>query len=277
MNFLIDHYCISEQQILNILMASPKDLGVLLTCYYLSLGFNAYLVMGFAIPYGDTTFVLTKENNEYFLIDPHTGRKCSTRDTFCALTKVYCIVNPKNVWTNIQREHRVFMQNFNTNESTEWRELFSKSVPAPNDLVHDSTLIYSDSLDSDNLRKSIEMKLMRKFSVWRMERKTTWNKRYVEIMLKILKDLEADQSFGIEQKNYTDKLIEATQTKYKIIGYPLNMPYISIANVVERVKATEIYLNTNPKVEFSLAVHIQPYPMNIFSIWVFLLTLLPNN
>lgn len=232
--------------------------------------------MGFAVPYGDTTFVLTKENGEYFLIDPHTGRKCSSRDTFCALTKVYCIVNQKNVWANIQREHRVFMQNFDTTQSAEWRELFSKSVPAPNESVHDLTLTYADSLDCENLRKSIETKLMKKFNVWRMERKTIWNKRFIEIMMKILQDLETDQCFGIEQKTYTDKLIDATQTKYKIIGYPLNMPYVSIAKVVERVKATEIYLNTDPKVEFSLAVHIQAYPMNVFSIWVFLLALIPN-
>lgn len=252
-------------------------MGVLLTCYYLSLGFNAYLVLGFAVPYGDTTFVLTKENGEYFFIDPHTGQKCSSRDTFCALTKVYCIANQKNIWANIQREHRVFMQHFDTSQGTEWRELFSKSIPAPNDLVHDLTFTYSNSLNCDNLQKSIEMKLIKKFNIWRMERKTVWNKRYVEIMMKILKDLEEDKCFGIEQKSYIDKLIDATQTKYKIIGYPLNMPYVSIPKIIERVKATEIYLNTDPKAEFSLAVHIQAYPMNIFSVWIFLLALIPNS
>lgn len=248
----------------------------MLTCYYLSLGFDAYLVMGFAIPYGDTTFVLTKEKNEYFLIDPHSGHKCSSRDTFCALTKVYCIVNQKNVWANIQREHRVFMQNFDTSQSAEWRELFTKSFPAPIDSVHDLTLSYANSLDCDNLRKSIEMKLMKKFTVWRIDKKTIWNKRYTELMLQILKELEQDQCFCVEQKTYTDKLIDATQSKFKIIGYPINMPYVSISKIIERVKATEIYLNTSPKIEFSLAVYIQSYPMNIFSVWVFILAMIPH-
>lgn len=231
--------------------------------------------MGFAVPYGDTTFVLTKENGQYFLIDPHTGRKCSSRDTFCALMKVYCIVNPKNVWANIQRENRVFMQNFDTSQSTEWRELFSKSTPAPNELAHDLTLVYTDSLDCDNLRKSIEVKIMKKFRTWRMERKTVWNKKYTEIMLQILRELEEDQCFGVEQKTYTQKLLESTQTKYKISGYPINMPYVSISKIIERVKATEIYLNSDQKVEFALAVHIQSYPMNIFSVWIFILSLIP--
>lgn len=267
---------VSFQQILNILIASPKDLGVLLTCFYLSLGFHAYLVLGFAVPYGDTTFVLTKEHGEYFFIDPHSGRKCSSHDTFCPLMKVYCVVNPKNVWANIQREERVFMQHFDTTQTTEWRELFTKSTQAPNDLVHDLTLTYTDSLDCTNLTKSIETKIMKKFKTWRMERKTVWNKRYTEIMLDVLKELEQDQCFGIEQKNYTDKLIESTRSKYKMMGYPISMPYVSISKIIERVKATEFHLNTDPKVEFALTVHIQSYPMNIFSVWVFILALIPT-
>lgn len=89
------------QQILSILSASAKDLGILLVCYYLSLGFRAFLVMGFALPNGDTTFVATKENGEYFLIDPFTGKKYSAKDTGCPLTKVYCMVNSDNVGGNV--------------------------------------------------------------------------------------------------------------------------------------------------------------------------------
>lgn len=262
---------------MNILIVSPKDLGVLLTCFYLSLGFNAYLVLGFAVPYGDTTFVLTKEHGEYYLIDPHTGRKCSSRDTFCALMKVYCIVNARNVWANIQREERVCMQNFDTAQSLEWRELFSKSIPAPSDTVHDLTLIYTDSLDCSNLRRSIEMKIMKKFRIWRAERKTVWNKRYSDVLQDILKELEQDQCFGLEQKSYIAKLMESTQSKYKLNGYPINMPYVSISKIIERIKATELHLNSDPKIEFSLAVHIQSYPMNIFSVWIFILGLIPVN
>lgn len=258
------------------MIASPKDLGVLLTCYYLSLGYDAYLVLGFAIPYGDTTFTLIRDANEYYFIDPHSGRKCSTRDTFGALTKAYCLVNQRNVWANIQREHRVFMQNFDTTQSTEWLEVFTKACPAPHDSVHDSQLTYTNSLDCDSLRRSIEMKLWKKFAVWRMERKTVWNRRYVDLMLSILKELEQDRCFDVEQKVYVDRLIDATQAKYKAIGYPINMPYISIPKIVERVKATEAHMNTTPNVEFSLAVYIQSYPMNIFSVWVFILVLIPR-
>lgn len=117
---------------------------------------------------------------------------------------------------------------------------------------------------------------MKKFRAWRMERKTVWNKRYTELMLQILKELEEDQCFGVEQKTYTNKLIESTQLSHKLSGYPINMPYVSISKIIERVKATEIHLNSDLKVEFALAVHIQSYPMNIFSVWVFVLALIPT-
>lgn len=269
------HYFLIFQQLLNILIASPKDLGVLLTCFYLSLGFNAYLVLGFAIPYGDTTFVLTKESEEYYFIDPHSGKKFPTGDTFCPLTKVYCIVGADNVWANIQLETRVFMQSFNLNQSADWRSLFSKNLPAPQPTVHDLQLQYTNGLDVENLRKTIEMKIMRKIVSWRTNRKTMWNNHYQEALRNILKELEEDECFDSEQNNYLEKLNNDVFSLYKITGYPLNMPYISIARIIERVKATGIHLNSDGNVEFCASVYIQSYPMNIFSVWVFLLALVP--
>lgn len=85
------------KQILRFLSCSSKDLGVLLCCYYLSLGYNAKLVLGHALPGGDTTFVLTQENDVYFLIDPSTGQKFNRTDIYCPLSKVYCLVSHENV------------------------------------------------------------------------------------------------------------------------------------------------------------------------------------
>lgn len=265
------------QQILNILIASPKDLGVLLACFYLALGINAFVVLGFAIPYGDTTFVLTKESEEYFFIDPHSGKKFPTGDTFCPLTKVYCIVGTDNVWANVQIENRVYMQSFNTAQSNDWRPLFTKSLLAPNTTVHDLQLTYTNGLDAENLRKTIEAKLMRKIVAWRGNKKTTWNTEFQDALNGILRELEEDECFETEQKHYMDKLNGETIGAYKVAGYPLNMPYVSVARIIERVKATGIHLNSDNNAEFSINVYIQSYPMNIFSVWVFLLALIPVN
>lgn len=176
----------------------------------------AFLVMGYAIPYGDTTFVLSKENGEYFLIDPHSGKKCSSRNTFCPLTKVYCIVNNENVWANIQSENRVFMQNFDLSDTQAWRQLFNRSILAPQDLVHDLNLVYTNSLDCSNLKKMIEAKLMKKIACWRQPRKTVWNMKLKESLVNILMELEEDQCFDYHQKTYMDKLITELLSKNKV-------------------------------------------------------------
>lgn len=158
------------------LSASAKDIGTILVGFYLSLGFRAYLVLGFALPHGDTTFVLTKENGEYFLVDPTTGRKYLANDAMCPLTRVYAIVSSDNVWANIQRENRVYMMHFNVAQSSEWRPLFGRACAAPVGLVHNADMIYAPSDEVFDLRKIIEWKVMKKISAWRPHRKTRWNR-----------------------------------------------------------------------------------------------------
>lgn len=54
------------------------------------------------------------------------------------------------------------------------------------------------------------------------------------------------------------------------------MSYINLSSIVERIKSTGIHINTDDKVEFALAVHIQKYPNNILSVWIFLMSLTPK-
>ena len=65
--------------------SSHKDLGVLLTCYYLELGIAAWLVLGTSILSVETCFVLIKEGNEFFLVDPASGKRYSSKDIYCPL------------------------------------------------------------------------------------------------------------------------------------------------------------------------------------------------
>lgn len=155
---------------------SAKDHGTLLTSYYLTLGVRAWLVLGFALPFGDTTFVLTRENGEFFLIDPNTGRKYSAKDTFCPLIRVHCVVGTDNVWANVQREHRSFMTQYDVRRTADWRPLFGKSCGSPVGTVHMNDFEYRNSDHTFELKKLIEWKVMKKFAAWRMHTKTTWNR-----------------------------------------------------------------------------------------------------
>lgn len=87
--------------------------------------------------------------------------------------------------------------------------------------------------------------------------------------------LEEDTCFEYDNNIENDKLSGIMATN-KLSGFPINMPYISLSSIVERVKSTGIHLNIENKIEFSLAVHIQKYPNNVLSVWIFLVTLMPK-
>lgn len=54
------------------------------------------------------------------------------------------------------------------------------------------------------------------------------------------------------------------------------MPYVNVIRILERVKATGIHIQTDDRVEFAVTVHIQPYPMNVLSVWIFIIALTPK-
>lgn len=262
---------------MTLLTASAKDLGTMLVSFYLALGHRAFLAIGHAHPHGDTACVLLKENGVHHLIDPTTGRKYVATDTRCPLRRVYAIVGPSNVWANVQREPRVCLTRFNVANSGDWRPLFGKSPPTvPEGIVHNATFAYAASDDVADLRRLLEWKLMKKISSWRTHRKTVWNRNLNEMLQRMLEDLEEDACFEYETKGSTDRM-QHLQAVYQMSGYPVHLAYSSVSAVVERVRATGIHLHADGQVEFALTVHVQPYPCNVLSVWVFLLALVPKN
>lgn len=83
-------------------IGSVVDHAVALTCYFLTLNLESWLLFGFGIPNGVTAYVLTKEDvNEqvlsYYIYDVITACKYKIQDPFCPLQKVFCIINEYNV------------------------------------------------------------------------------------------------------------------------------------------------------------------------------------
>lgn len=94
----------------------------------------------------------------------------------------------------------------------------------------------------------------------------------------MLVEMEEDVCYEYESggvNSYAKKLHELSDL-YNVLGHPLNMRYVSLANVVKRLKTTGVHLNTDSRVEFSVAIHIQPYPCNVLSLWMFVVALVPK-
>lgn len=172
------------------------------------MGIESWLILGHGLTSGSTCFVLIREDSDYFIVDPLTGRKYSSKDTYCSLIKVYCLVNENNVWANIQRENRVYLTQFSVKNSADWKPLFKTSFPAPVGFIHEGNFEYKSSLDTEKLRKNIELRIMRKIIQWRLRdhRKTIWNRFIGDKLKSILIDLERDACFEYTSENSIEKL-----------------------------------------------------------------------
>lgn len=263
--------------IFNSLRCSSKDLAILLLNFYLSVKLDAYLMIGESQLRINSCFVLLKESEtEYFIIDPVDGTKYQHTDTFCPLSTIGFLVNDKNIWGNIQVERKVFMTNYNVKDSSDWRPMFKKTQTISKGFLQETNFNYQTSYDIRNIHSIIESKLMKKISQWRGHRKTIWNRIVKDNLRRILTELEKDAAESEDENVEHLEKLNFLHANFRISGCPLNMPYINLAHVVDRIKSLGIHLNTDPKVEFGLGVYVHPYPQYVISVWVFLIALVPK-
>uniref|UniRef100_A0AAG5DD09 C2 domain-containing protein n=1 Tax=Anopheles atroparvus TaxID=41427 RepID=A0AAG5DD09_ANOAO len=266
---------LTNKEILTMLCASPKDLGVMLACFYLQLGYDVWLIFGNSVLVGDTTFVLLLDGGEYFVVDPCSGKKYSSTDTYCPLNRVYLLVNQANVWGNVQKENRVFLTQLDVRKSGYWRALFNRFNEAPGGCVQEDSISYQEALPAKELQRAIERKLMRKIGSWRTHRKTVWNRFMSDHLRSTLMSLERDACTEVYTERYADEFAQMF-VSYKVNGFPINLPYSNLSTIVSQVKGTGIHLNSEAGVEYALGVYIKPYPSNVYSIWIFLMSLVPR-
>lgn len=95
-----------------------------------------FMVLGRAIPEGNTTYVLvrdvrqpfsTKHSPEgYLLINPCNGHTYSAVDPSCPLQEIYCLVTSYNLWANIQTESTIANTFFDVLNPRNWRPFFGQ-------------------------------------------------------------------------------------------------------------------------------------------------------
>lgn len=59
----------------------------------------------------------------------------------------------------------------------------------------------------------------------------------------------------------------------QVCGVCVHQGYSNLANVVEAVHSTGVHLTQSPNAEFALAVHLNPYPACVISVWVYVASL----
>ncbi|XP_074855704.1 protein CC2D2B [Carettochelys insculpta] len=272
-NIDIDIWVTSEHCI-NLAVGNKEEHAVLLCNYFLYFGKKAWVLLGTSVLEGKVAYVLTHENEEYFLWNPLNGHCYKQFDAFCPLQSVDCLINWENVWFNTQQNTSPMCINFDISKEGFWRQFLPSNFQnIKTQTVQPKELCYTPTNGSmvEELQRRIEKTLKSKMMEWRSHQPTRWHRQCTALLRQILPRLELKNMSFVTDKEESE--LESLLDCYWVTGYPLQMPYIDLPSITEAVYQTGIHSSEIPNTEFALAVYIHPYPNNILSVWIYLVSL----
>jgi len=204
-----------------------------------------------------------------------------TRDARCPLTSVGCIFDAKNVYANIQEDHRPQAISWDLRNKACWKPFFgSKGGCSVTEFVQQSVQApqlsygakWADEQRSE-LEKEVEDILMRAAEECRSSRVTDWNRSMSAELKGLLKRFEEDAA-GTRKLTTVEHngVLETVRRTYRLEGLPVNTSCTQLAVLRKRVLETNIFL-TDAKVQFALASYVHAYPNGIVSVWVYVVSL----
>jgi coiled-coil and C2 domain-containing protein 2A len=99
-----------------------------------------FLVLGRAIPEGDTVYILLRDARRkgvagspenFLVINPCSGYVYSALDPNCPLREIHCLATPYNVWGNIQTACRPSEMRYDVLDIDQWRPFFGQRLKPP--------------------------------------------------------------------------------------------------------------------------------------------------
>ncbi|KAJ3124071.1 Coiled-coil and C2 domain-containing protein 2A [Nowakowskiella sp. JEL0407] len=229
------------------------------------------------------------------LFDPVRGEVYLTRDPFCPMKEVGCIFNSENVWSNIQKNADPARLNWDLDNQSCWKPLFTKAFSKPESPCIQKEQLNFMNFDKNyltNLEHVLETTLTTKFEEWRAHRTTRWNRLCSRTFKAILLRLENEIFNGVDPpKNRhvrsagssSMKELNSLRSLYRISGFPLNFPYTDIHDAVEALYNIDVHSTTaldeededggDGSVEFALAVYCHGYPGKQISLWIYVASL----
>ncbi|CAH2090718.1 unnamed protein product [Euphydryas editha] len=278
-------------ELLKVLYGSPLDHTILLASYFMELGIKCWVIMGFGLPRGESSYVLVKyfknkvltindqiKNGKLFnkinssftwyVFDAVSGERFELREIGCPLKTVTYVFDSENIWVNTQDSQSCENVSFDFSNSSHWQAVFTKPLFPTRPILTES--LYSKPGDVEHLRLNLETKIKSKVQKWRSHIKTIWNRYCSSLLKEMLPHYEYWAFNPMEPRPSLGNRMKQLMATYKIFGFPLNMPYINTKLIISNIKSTSIHMNDDPNVEFGLGVEVYAYPNNVISVWVFL-------
>ncbi|XP_010619173.2 protein CC2D2B [Fukomys damarensis] len=264
----------TSERCISLAIGNKEEHAILLCNFFLYFGKKASVLLGTSLLEGHVAYVLTQETNECLLWNPSTGQCHKQFDPFCPLQSIDCLFDDRNVWFNVQQNNTPMAVYFDFSKESFWKQLLPKNFQGTKlQSIQPEEIIYSDTNKNmlEDLKNRIERTLKYKIMEWRPKHPTRWNRQCTSILRQILPKLELGTGSLVssEGESEFEKLLQF----YWITGFPVQVPYTDVQSVIDAVYQTGIHSSEFPETEFALAVYIHPYPNNILSVWVYLVSL----
>ncbi|KAI4470398.1 centrosomal protein-related [Holotrichia oblita] len=266
-NKLYDHIWLTTEEMLKLMIGSAIDHSITLTCFFLALNMEAWLLLGYGVPHGTTAYVLVREYDSnnipiHYIYDSTTALKYNVTDSLCPLQKVICVVNDTNIWANVQRTHDLTLLQFDFTRS-DWHCLFNNQTPAPTNSMQKKLNYYCRDHILQELQFHLEKKLRKQILKLRKTEKTIWN-HYISNKLKVsIANLE--NNYISNKFDFHMKGIEHTQLVY---GFVIDLPYSNISAIMDVIKASQIFDVGGRDKEYLFGIHLCLYPNQVLVIWM---------
>ena len=160
-----------------------------------------------------------------------------------------------------------------------WTKLWAAPLETPLETIQVREFNY-DQIDMNTALRdasNLERFIKERIRSWRLGQLTRFRSDIAQMMKRILEQCEHLAMAGEHVQNYMLEPIVTKFARSRIVGYPLHLRLQSTdLNQIEKtIKTLGIHKSNRSNVEFGIAVHIQPYPGNIQSLWIYLTQITP--
>ncbi|KAH0623628.1 hypothetical protein JD844_006578 [Phrynosoma platyrhinos] len=254
-------------------VCNKEEHAVLLCNYLLYIGKKAWVLLGTSVLEGKVAYVAAQENGYFFLWNPLSGQCYKQFDAFCPLQSVDCLINWENVWFNMQQNSSPMCVSFDISKECFWKQMLPISQDFKTQTVQPEKILYIPTDESlvEELQNRIEKTLKNKMMEWRSQHPTRWHRQCTSVLRQILPKLEFRNGHTTKEKE--ENYLETFHEHYWVTGFPIQMLYLDVQSITEAVYQTGIHSSEIPNTEFALAVYIHPYPNNMLSVWIYLVSL----
>ena len=168
-----------------------------------------FLVSGYAIPEGHTTYVLIRKDGRasknrlvhtadaFLIVNPCTGHVYSAADPNCPVKEIYSLATPYNVWGNIQKSSCPKDLSFDIMKPSLWQPLFNEKfrpgMTGISSIQSDISYFPTSPGPCLEIEKILKNEIISQFRKWRAKRArpdTAFHPDACEVMTDMLEWLE---------------------------------------------------------------------------------------